>query len=184
MCGLRYNSCRCLVGSDSVRQSLSALCASSLEHLSSVSGSHSLSEAVLNLSLTLLRLVCSKHFDTSFKSRLPGEPRQDHGLIQTISRPDSPDPDMTLKLHNNTYYYTRITPGLSRAFRKKTPKFKKFTICSPFEDPRITPLPSFSTPPGRTRRVSQKKSLRSAKSSYCHLIFDGFYAIILFDIFI
>lgn len=95
-----------------------------------------------------------------------------------------PDPDMTLKLHNNTYYYTRITPGLSRAFRKKTPKIKKFTICSPFEDPQITPLPSFSAPPGRTRRVSQKKSLRSAKSSYCHLIFDGFYAIILFDIFI
>lgn len=125
VCGLRYNSCRCLVGSDSVRQSLSALCASSLEHLSSVSGSHSLSEAVLNLSLTLLRLVCSKHFDTSFKSRLPGEPRQDRGLIQTISRPDSPDPDMTLKLHNNTYYYTRITPGLSRAFRKKNSEIQK-----------------------------------------------------------
>ena len=50
---------------------------------------------------------------------------------------------MTLKLHNNTYYYTRITPGLSRAFRKKTPKFKKFTICSPFEDPRITPSAVF-----------------------------------------
>ena len=40
---------------------LSSLSASSLEYLSSVSGFHSLSETMLNLSLTLLRLVSSKH---------------------------------------------------------------------------------------------------------------------------
>ena len=44
----------------------SALCASSLENLSAVLGSHSLSEAVLHLSLTLLRLICSFHFIFSF----------------------------------------------------------------------------------------------------------------------
>ena len=45
----------------SVRQSLSALCASSLEDVSAVGSSHSLAEAVLLLSLTLFRLVSSEH---------------------------------------------------------------------------------------------------------------------------
>ena len=45
----------------SVCQSFSALCASSLEDISAVSGSHSLSEAVLFLSLTLFGLVSSEH---------------------------------------------------------------------------------------------------------------------------
>ena len=45
----------------SVRQSLSALCASSLEDVSAVGSLHSLAEAVLFLSLTLLRLVSSEH---------------------------------------------------------------------------------------------------------------------------
>ena len=44
-----------------VGQSFSALCASSLEYVSSVSGFHSLSEAVLLFSLTFLGLVSSKH---------------------------------------------------------------------------------------------------------------------------
>ena len=44
-----------------VRQSLSALCTSSLEDVSSVSGSHSLSEAMLFLSLALFGLIRSKH---------------------------------------------------------------------------------------------------------------------------
>ena len=39
----------------------STLCASSLENLATVSGSHSLAEAVLLLSLTLLRLISSNH---------------------------------------------------------------------------------------------------------------------------
>ena len=42
-------------------QSFSALCTSSLEDISAVSGSHSLSEAMLFLSLTLFGLVSSKH---------------------------------------------------------------------------------------------------------------------------
>ena len=42
-----------------------ALSASSLENLSSVSGSHSLSEAVNLASLSLLGLICSKHIYTS-----------------------------------------------------------------------------------------------------------------------
>ena len=45
-----------------VRQSLSALCTSSLEYVSAVCGLHSLSEAMLLLSLALLRLVSSEHF--------------------------------------------------------------------------------------------------------------------------
>jgi len=44
-----------------VGQSLSALCASSFEYVSAISSLHSLSEAVLLLSLTLFRLVSSKH---------------------------------------------------------------------------------------------------------------------------
>ena len=50
---------------NSISESLSAFRASSLEYLSAVSSSHSLSEAVLDLSLALLRLISSKHLDTS-----------------------------------------------------------------------------------------------------------------------
>jgi hypothetical protein len=56
-----------------VGQSLSALCTSSLENVATVSGLHSLSEAMLLLSLTLLRLVSSEHnWFTSFKILLSG----------------------------------------------------------------------------------------------------------------
>ena len=69
---LRYALCQqsvflcVLILSDEIRkksvgQSFSALCASSLEYVSSVSSLHSLSEAVLLLSLTFLGLVSSKH---------------------------------------------------------------------------------------------------------------------------
>lgn len=51
----------------SVRQSLSAFCASSLQYVSAIGGLHSFSEAVLLLTLKLLRLVCSDHFGTSLK---------------------------------------------------------------------------------------------------------------------
>jgi len=44
-----------------IGKALSAFCASSLEHLSAVSSCHSLSEAVLLLSLSFLGLVCSEH---------------------------------------------------------------------------------------------------------------------------
>ena len=45
-----------------VGQSLSALGTSSLENVATIRGLHSLSEAMLLLSLTLLRLVSSEHF--------------------------------------------------------------------------------------------------------------------------
>ena len=44
-----------------VGQSLSALSAATLENVATVSGLHSLSEAMLLLSLALLRLVGSEH---------------------------------------------------------------------------------------------------------------------------
>ena len=44
-----------------ISESCSALSASSLENLSAVSGSHSLSEAVFFLSVDLFRLICSEH---------------------------------------------------------------------------------------------------------------------------
>ena len=47
-------------------ESCSALLTSSLENLSSVSGSHSLSEAMYLASLSLLRLICSEHNYTPF----------------------------------------------------------------------------------------------------------------------
>ena len=46
-----------------VGQSFSALGASSLQDVSAVSGSHSLSEAMLLLSLTLFRLISSQHMN-------------------------------------------------------------------------------------------------------------------------
>ena len=46
-----------------VGQSFSALGASSLQDVSAVSGSHSLSEAVLLFSLTLFRLISSQHMN-------------------------------------------------------------------------------------------------------------------------
>ena len=51
-----------LVFPKSIGQSFSALCTSSLEYVSSIGGCHSFSETVLFLSLTLFRLIGSKHF--------------------------------------------------------------------------------------------------------------------------
>ena len=48
-----------------VGQSLSALCTSSLQNVSAVGSSHSLSETMLFLSLTLFGLVSSEHNGTS-----------------------------------------------------------------------------------------------------------------------
>ena len=52
-----------------VRKSRSALIASAGDYLSSVRGRHSFSEAVLHLSLTLFRLICSFHFNQSFPNQ-------------------------------------------------------------------------------------------------------------------
>ena len=48
-------------GWDLVRQTSAALVAASLEDLSAVRGSHSLTEAVNLASLSLFRLICSEH---------------------------------------------------------------------------------------------------------------------------
>lgn len=53
-------------GQVSVSKSRTTLCASSFEDVSSVSGSHSFSEAVNLASLSLLRLICSEHIYTPF----------------------------------------------------------------------------------------------------------------------
>lgn len=50
---------------DSVSQACAALGASSLENFSSVSGRHSLSEAVDLASLSFFRLICPEHDNTS-----------------------------------------------------------------------------------------------------------------------
>ena len=49
-----------------VSKSCTTLSASSFEDVSSVSGSHSLSEAMYLASLSLLRLICSEHNYTPF----------------------------------------------------------------------------------------------------------------------
>ncbi len=54
------------VSSHSVSKSYTALCAASLQYLSSVSRCHSLSEAMFLTSLSLLRLICSKHIPHPF----------------------------------------------------------------------------------------------------------------------
>ena len=56
----------------SVGQSLSALGTSSLENFATIRGLHSLSEAMLLLSLTLLRLVGSEHFGYLLQDLLSG----------------------------------------------------------------------------------------------------------------
>ena len=55
-----------------VGQSLSALGTSSLENFATIRGLHSLSEAMLLLSLTLLRLVGSEHFGYLLQDLLSG----------------------------------------------------------------------------------------------------------------
>ena len=49
-----------------VRKSLSAFCSSASKNLASVSVGHSLSEAVLLLSVELLGLICSEHINPPF----------------------------------------------------------------------------------------------------------------------
>ena len=86
-----------------VGQSFSALGASSLQDISAVSGFHSLSEAVLLFSLTLFRLISSKHFGcTSFNLN---RKRFAFQLNHTL-------------LHNDILYYTRSFPFCQVFFKK------------------------------------------------------------------
>ena len=65
-------------GKKLIGQSFSAFSTSSLKYVSSIGSSHSLSETVLFLSLTLFRLISSKHFvhllSFVFKSRITRYP--------------------------------------------------------------------------------------------------------------
>ena len=82
-------------------QSLSALCAASLQNGSSVRSLHSLSEAVLLFSLTLFRLVSSEHLLHLLKV-LIGSVLHD----SNVSNRNGKTAIFTL-LHNDILYYTR-----------------------------------------------------------------------------
>ena len=84
----------------SIGQSLSAFSASSLKNVSAVGSSHSFSEAMLLLSLTLFGLVSSEHY---------------LHLLQTLSEACCFTATFTL-LHNDGLYYTRKEGTLSRVF--------------------------------------------------------------------
>ena len=90
--------------SRSVGQSLSALCTSSLEDVSSVSGLHSLSEAVLLFSLTLFRLISSKHWVAPPLTQIGSV-----SLFQLI---------LTL-LHNDILHYNQFSSFCQGLFTKK-----------------------------------------------------------------
>ena len=100
-------------------KSLSTFCAASLENVSSVSGLHSLSEAVLFLSLTLFGLVSSKHFfyllDNWIRKRFQRSNHVDRRGKQA---------KFTL-LHNDILYYTRCICILSRGFQNFSWFFEK-----------------------------------------------------------
>ena len=84
----------------SIGQSLSAFCASSLENVSAVGSLHSLSEAMLLLSLTLFGLVCSEHFQHLLEFFI--------GSVLLFS--------LFTLLHNDALYYTHKQCRLSIVF--------------------------------------------------------------------
>ena len=84
----------------SIGQSLSAFCASSLKNVSAVGSLHSLSEAMLLLSLTLLGLICSEHFLHLLDFFI--------GSVLLFS--------LFTLLHNDALYYIRKPRHLSRVF--------------------------------------------------------------------
>ena len=94
-----------------VGQSLSALCASSLEYVSTISSLHSFSEAVLLLSLTLFRLVSSEH-------RL-------HLLWINRKRFTLSSLEYAF-LHNDTTYYNRFFPFCQGFFENNSKYFPFF----------------------------------------------------------
>ncbi len=94
-----------------VGQSLSAFCTSSLENVSAVCSSHSLSETVLLLSLTLFGLVSSEHSGTS--------------LIFGFGSVSDSDPMDAF--YSDIAYYTRNGKRLSRVFFILGKFFSNFT---------------------------------------------------------
>ena len=104
----------------SIGQSCSALSTSSLQDLSAVGSSHSLSEAVFDLSLALFRLVCSLH--------AVAPPSNDRHLFLSVVilfyRSRMPYPDGFTSY--DTIYYTLFQGCLSRVLRKFLGNFQYF----------------------------------------------------------
>ena len=94
--------CTSLIG-----QSFSALRASSLENVTAVCGLHSLSEAMLLFSLSLLRLVSSEHY---------------LHLLIIVYRKRVAFVAFTL-LHNDTQYYILFLPICQEIF-ENSPRFR------------------------------------------------------------
>ena len=92
LCGIQITE---LVG-----QSLSALCTSSLQNVSAVGSSHSLSETMLLLSLTLFGLVSSEHNGTSLM--LESEAYRSQDTMHAF--------------YSDNIYYIRNEPRLSSVF--------------------------------------------------------------------
>ena len=90
----------CYVTVRLVGQSLSALCTSSLQNVSAVGSSHSLSETMLFLSLTLFGLVSSEHNGTSLM------------LESEAYRPK----DTIHAFYSDSIYYKRNASVLSSVF--------------------------------------------------------------------
>ena len=123
-----------------VGQSLSALGTSSLENFATVRGLHSLSEAMLLLSLTLLRLVSSEHFGYLLQDLLSG--RNSAGLTGA---------EIPCKNTERTTLTVILYPhcsDLSRAFFEffqKTAFESKFCTNSPYAVSVSAPLSSLLT---------------------------------------
>ena len=92
LCGIQITE---LVG-----QSLSALCTSSLQNVSAVGSSHSLSETMLLLSLTLFGLVSSEHIGTSLNFK-----------IGSVS-----DSNQMNAFYSDNIHYISTAPALSIVF--------------------------------------------------------------------
>lgn len=93
-----------------VSKSCTTLSASSFEDFSSVSGSHSLSEAMYLASLSLLRLICSEHNYTPFLLSKNTIHRRQEGVrgLRSLTDPAFAQID-------NIHYISSIR-GLSRVF--------------------------------------------------------------------
>ena len=150
-----------------VSKSCTTLSASSFEDVSSVSGSHSLSEAMYLASLSLLRLICSEHNYTPFLLSKNTIDRRLEGVrgLRSLTNPAFAQID-------NIHYISTMR-GLSRVFfvffllfLLLSIKWRKLNLSERLEVER---LPSFrfnySTPRGAllsegTQRGSNATPLR------------------------
>lgn len=100
-----------------VSKSCTTLSASSFEDVSSVSGSHSLSEAMYLASLSLLRLICSEHNYTPFLLSKNTIDRRLEGArgLRSLTNPAFAQID-------NIHYISTMR-GLSRGFGFKFSSF-------------------------------------------------------------